>query len=49
MNLFFVSADVRPCPLGRCSVPAAARAGKREMSFLQPKSVGKPRNGGRSG
>ena len=29
----------RPCPLGRCSVPAAARAGKREMSFLQSKSV----------
>jgi len=31
----------KPCPLGRCSVPAAARAGKREMSFLQPKSAWK--------
>ena len=31
----------KSCPLGRCLVPAAARAGKREMSFLQPKSVGK--------
>lgn len=29
----------KPCPLGRCSVPAAARAGKREMRFLQSKSA----------
>eukprot|EP00437_Effrenium_voratum_P054009 CAMPEP_0181514226 /NCGR_PEP_ID=MMETSP1110-20121109/62918_1 /TAXON_ID=174948 /ORGANISM="Symbiodinium sp., Strain CCMP421" /LENGTH=330 /DNA_ID=CAMNT_0023644143 /DNA_START=131 /DNA_END=1123 /DNA_ORIENTATION=- len=31
----------KPCPLGRCAVPAAARAGRKEMCFTQPKNAWK--------